>query len=133
MVQDVTSNTSSVEFIAFPKTMINSKLGYFSFSNFPTSPFSFAHIALHQTKLNIRKTVGLCYEPCPRVSEHAFLKKPDQPKEANLNFDFVFFFTACCSYYHKIRLASLKPQLPTHNDNLKFCVVIIIRTQLQNY
>ena len=34
-----------------------------------------------------------------------------------LNFDFVFFFTVCCSYYQKIGLASLKPQLPTHNGS----------------
>ena len=68
-----------------------------------------------------------------KVSEHTFFKEPDQPKQAKLNFDFVFFFIACCSCYHKIRLASLKPQLPTYNDNFKFRVVIGIWMQLQNY
>ena len=68
-----------------------------------------------------------------KVSEHPFFKEPDQQKQAKLNFDFASFFIACCSYYHKIRLASLKPQLPTHTDNYEFCVVIGIWTQLRNY
>ena len=98
-------------------------------------PFSNFHLRIQRyIEANATwKTVGLCYEPCLRVSEHDFLQKPDQPKEAKLNFDFVFSFIGCCSYYQKIRLAYLKPQLPTQNDNLKFQVVVGIWMQLQNY
>ena len=102
-------------------------LGYLSF------PIFVCVYGVTSKQTQHMENFGLCYEPRPRVSEHAFLKKIGQPKDAKLSFDIVFFFITCCSYYLKVRLTSLKPQLPSHNDNLTICVVIGIRMQFQKY
>ena len=125
IVQDVTSKTSSVEFITFAKMTINSKLGYFPF------PVFICVYRVRSKQTQHMENCGLMLCTLSKVSKHAFFKEPDHPKYAKLDFD--FFFLHCCSYYHKIRLTSLKPQLLTHNNNFKFCVVIGIWMQLQNY
>ena len=127
IVQDVTSKTSSVEFITFAKMTINSKLGYFPF------PIFICVYRVTSKQTQHMENCGLMLWTLSKVSEHAFFKEPDQPKQAKLNFDFDFFFIPCCSYCRKIGVASLKPQLLTHNDNFKFRVVIGIWMQLQNY
>ena len=127
IVQDVSSKTSSVEFITLAKMTINSKLEYLPF------PIFICVYRVTSKQSQHMENCGLMLCTLSKDSEHTIFKEPDHPKYAKLNFDFVFFFIARCSYYHKIRLASLKPELLTHNDNFKFRVVIGIWMQLQNY
>ena len=121
IVQDVTSKTSCLEFIIFAKMMIHSKLGY---SPFPISICVYSFTSKQTQHMENRRLM---------LDLHTFLRQPDQPKYAKLNFNFVYFFIAGSLYYHKIRLATLKPQLPIRSDNLKFHVVIGIWMQLQNH
>ena len=96
-------------------------------------PFSNFYLRI-QSYIVANATYGklwACYEPCPRFQNTLFSKSQTNQFKQILIFHFDFFFTACFLYYHKIRLASLKPQLPTHSD--KFRVVIGIWMQLQNY
>ena len=74
IVQDITSKTSCVEFITFAKMAINSKLGYFPFPVF----ICLYRVTSKQTQH--MENCGLMLWTLPKVSEHAFLKEPDQPK-----------------------------------------------------
>ena len=89
IVQDVTSKTSSVEFITFAKIVINSKLGTSLFQ------FSFEYIELHRSKRNIWKTVDLCYEPCPRLPNTLFSKSQSNQNKQSL----IFFFLLHCMLF----------------------------------
>ena len=128
IVQDVTSENSSAELITFAKMMINSKLGKFPFPIF---------ICVYRVTSKQRQHVENCGLMLWSLSSGGFRTRSFQrarpTKISKAYFNFVFFFIACCSYYHKIRLASLEPQLPNDNDNFKFRVVIRIWMQLQNY
>ena len=81
IVQDVTSKTSSVEFITFAKMTINSKLGHFPFLIF---------ICVYRVTSKHMENCGLMLCTLSKVSEHAFFKEPDHPKYAKLDFDFFF-------------------------------------------
>ena len=98
-------------------------------------PFSNFHLRIYiwvtSKQTQHMENWGLMIWTLSKFSEHAFFKEPDHPKYTKLNFDFVFFFIAYCSYYHKIRLASLKPHLPIHSNNFKFRVVTVIWCQLR--
>ena len=69
--------------------------------------FLFAYMALHRSKRNIWKPVTLCYELVPGFQNTLFSKSQTNQNKQRLILIF-FLFIAFCSYYHKIRLASLE-------------------------
>ena len=125
IVQDVTSKTSSVEFITFAKMTINSKLGYFPF------PVFICVYRVRSKQTQHMENCGLMLCTLSKVSKHAFFKEPDHPKYAKLDFDFSFSLLLIILPQNKTDL--FETPVTTHNDNFKFCVVIGIWMQLQNY
>ena len=74
IVQDVTSKTSSVEFITFAKMTINSMLGYFPF------PILICVYRVTSKQTQHMENCGLMLWTLSKFSKQAFFKEPDQPK-----------------------------------------------------
>ena len=99
-------------------------------------PFSNFHLRIYryiEANATYGKLWAYVMNLVPGFQKRLFSKiQTNQNKQSLILISF-FFLIASCSHYHKIRLAFLKPQLPTHYDNLKFRGGIRIWMQLQNY